>query len=110
MSITMEKEMADWTKQEKESLPSQYGCELIYERATLELAKDPTLPSDAYLVYYEVDGNVRMDVCRGSRKVDIFDLYYDKFGPGSLKKICWGYGKKNPKLWGYKAPEKKKRS
>lgn len=110
MSVTMEKEMADWTKQEKEELPSQYGCELIYERATLELAKDPTLPLDAYLVYYEVDGNMRMDVCRGSRRVDIFDLYYDKFGPGCLKKITWGYGKKNPKLWGYKAPEKKKRS
>jgi hypothetical protein len=108
MNSTMEKEMADWTKQEKESLPSQYGCELLFEKATLEQAKDTSLPNDANLVFYEVDGHMRMDVCRGS-KVKIFDLYYDKFGPGSVKKISWGYGKTNPKLWGYKAPERKKR-
>lgn len=106
----MEKEMADcWTIQEKKELPSRYGCELIYENSSLEQAKDPSLPSDAYLVFYEIDGSERMDVCRGKRRVDIFDLYYDKFGPNVLKKITWGYGKKNPKLWGYKAPEPKKR-
>lgn len=109
-AVLAEKEMADcWSTQEKQELPSRYGCELIYERATLEQAKDSSLPSDAYLVFYEIDGNMRMDVCRGSRRVDIFDLYYDKFGPEVVKKIDWGYGRKNPKLWGYKAPESKKR-
>lgn len=109
-AVLAEKEMADcWSTLEKQELPSRYGCELIYERATLEQAKDPSLPSDAYLVFYEIDGNMRMDVCRGSRRVDIFDLYYDKFGAGVVKEIKWGYGRKNPKLWGYKAPESKKR-
>jgi len=106
----MEKEMVDsWSAQEKQELPSRYGCELIYERATLDQAKDASLPSDAYLVFYEIDNNMRMDVCRGAKRADIFDLYYDKFGPGTVKQITWGYGRRNPKLWGYKTPESKKR-
>jgi hypothetical protein len=36
-------------------------------------------------------------------------MYYDKYGPGAVKKIDFGYGRTNPKLWGYKQPEKKKR-
>lgn len=100
--------MAQWTPNERNELPTQYGCELLFERATLDQVKDKSLPNDAYIVIYEVDGNSYMDLCRGSR-VRIFDLYYDKFGPGSIKKIDFGYGRTNPKLWGYKKPEKKKR-
>jgi len=102
------KKMEQWTQQEKKELPTQYGCELLFERATLEQVKDKSLPSDAYIIIYEVDGNSYMDLCRGTR-VKIFDLYYDKFGPGSVKKIDFGYGRTNPKLWGYKQPEKKKK-
>ena len=36
-------------------------------------------------------------------------MYYDKFGPGVVKKIDWGYGRVSPKIWGYKSPEKKRR-
>lgn len=104
----VEGEMAQWTPNERNELPTQYGCELLFERATLDQVKDKSLPNDAYIVIYEVDGNSYMDLCRGSR-VRIFDLYYDKFGPGSIKKIDFGYGRTNPKLWGYKKPEKKKR-
>jgi hypothetical protein len=35
-------------------------------------------------------------------------MYWDKFRE-NLKSIEWGYGKVSPKIWGYKAPEKKKR-
>jgi hypothetical protein len=50
-----------------------------------------------------------MDLCRGTR-VRIFDLYYDKFGPNAVKKIDWGYGRVNPRLWGYKSsPSKTKK-
>ena len=37
-------------------------------------------------------------------------MYYDKYGPGSVQKIDFGYGRTNPKVWGYKQPEKKKKS
>ena len=36
-------------------------------------------------------------------------MYYDKYGPGSVQKIDFGYGKSRPKMWGYKSPEGKKR-
>ena len=45
---------------------------------------------------------------RGTR-TRIFDMYYDKYGPGAVQKIDFGYGRTNPKLWGYKQPDKKKK-
>jgi len=36
-------------------------------------------------------------------------MYYDKYGPGSVQKIDFGYGRMNPKLWGNQKTEKKKR-
>jgi hypothetical protein len=106
--VAKEEALVEWTQEEKKNLPPRYGCELLFERTTLQQIKDPSLPNDAYIVVYEIDGNAYMDLCRGTR-VRIFDLYYDKFGPGAVKKIDFGYGRTNPKIWGYKAPDKKKR-
>jgi hypothetical protein len=103
-----EKEMLEWTPEEKKEITSRYGCELLFEKTTLQQIKDPSLPNDAYMVIYRVDGQTFMDLCRGTR-VRIFDMYYDRFGPGSVQKIDFGYGRTNPKLWGYKASEGKKR-
>ena len=101
--------MTEWTKEEKEKINSVYGCELIYEHATIDQIKDTSVPNDAYLIYYELENNSYVDVCRGRKKVDIFDLYYDKFGPGSVKKIDFGYGRTNPRLWGNKNKDDKKK-
>jgi hypothetical protein len=101
MTAVAENKMAQWTPEEKKEIPSQYGCELLIERATLQQIKDPTLPSDAYVVSYKVDGEIFMDLCRGS-KIKVFDLYYDKFGKESIQEISWGYGRVNPKVWGMK--------
>mgnify|MGYP006287912139 CR=1 FL=1 len=108
-TISKENKMAEWSKEEKEKINSVYGCELIYENATYEQIKDVSLPNDAYLVYYELEGNTYVDVCRGRKRVDIFDLYYDKFGPDVIRKIDFGYGRTNPRLWGYKTPDSKKK-
>jgi len=81
--------------------PYKYGCEILLEKTTIERAKDKSFPNDAYLVWYVVDGQEYIDLTRGSR-VRIFDLYYDRYGPNSLKKIDFGYGRTNPKLWGNK--------
>ena len=89
--------------------PSSYGCQILLENTTLEMVKDSSFPSDAYLIWYDVEGETRMDLCRTSKRVNLFDLYYDKYGPGSVKKIDFGYGRTNPKLWGYKSSDKKKR-
>ena len=100
--------MAEIGREEKSVLPSNYGCEVLLEKTTLAKAKDPSFPSDAYLIWYEYNNVSHLDLVRGSR-VRIFDMYYDKYGPGVIQKIDFGYGRVNPKLWGYKQPEKKKR-
>lgn len=108
-SAVAEKEMQEWTAEEKSTANSKYGCEILLERTTLQLAKDPTFPNDAHLIWYNVNGTVYMDLCRCSKKVNMFDMYYDKYGPGAVKKIDFGYGRVSPKLWGYKSPDAKKK-
>ena len=88
--------------------PSKYGCEIILEKTTLETAKDKSFPTDARIVKYIEDGIEYMDLTRGKKMVNIFDMYYDRYGKGAVKSIDFGYGSVNPKMWGYKAPEKKK--
>jgi hypothetical protein len=109
VSVVAEKKMADSKKENTRHLPHEYGCEILFERANMVQAKDSSLPNDAYLIWYNVDGETFMDVTRTRKRVDLFDFYYDKYGPGSILKIDFGYGRVNPKLWGYKAPDKKKK-
>jgi hypothetical protein len=101
--------MSKWSDEEKKHLPPKYGCELIFDNTTLEAAKDKSLPSDGYLVWYKLNNERILDVCRGRKMADIFDLYYDKFGPDAIQCIDFGYGTRNPRLWGYKSPETKKK-
>jgi len=108
VAVTTEKNMAEYGKEEKVILPSRYGCEIVLEKTTIDKAKDTSFPNDAYLIWYTVDDKEYLDLVRGTR-VRIFDMYYDKYGPSVVQKIDFGYGRTNPKLWGYKQPEKKKR-
>ena len=94
-------------KQEDKFDPSEYSCEIILEKTTADKANDRKLPSDAFNVYYTVDGEDRLDVTRSGKKVNIFDMYYDRYG--NVKKIDYGHGAVNPSQWGYKKPEKKKK-
>jgi hypothetical protein len=107
-AISTEKDMSDCGRDERVVVPSNYGCDVLLENTTLEAAKDSSFPSDAYLIWYIVDEKENVDLVRGS-KARIFDMYYDKYGSGSIQRIDFGYGRTNPKLWGYKQPEKKKK-
>ena len=98
----------EWSAEEKETMQQSYSCSLIFERATPEQIRDKSLPTDTLQVRYTLNGQVHTDLCRGKR-VDVFNLYYDKFGKGALLYIGWAHGTVNPKMWGYKAPDKKKR-
>ena len=100
--------MAESKRKEKDILPSKYGCEILLQETTIEKAKDSSFPNDAYLIWYNIDDKQCIDLVRGTR-TRIFDMYYDKYGPGVVQKIDFGYGRTNPKLWGYKQPEKKKK-
>ena len=88
--------------------PSDYSCQILLENTTLEKADDKSFPSDAYLVWYNVEGNETLDVTRSAKKSNIFDMYYDKYKK-DLKRIEYGPGTINPTQWGYKSPEKRKR-
>lgn len=102
------KKMAENKYKLNKVLPHEYGCEILLEKTTLEKAKDPSFPNDAYLVWYIEDGQTNIDLVRGTR-VRIFDMYYDKYGPNVVQKIDFGYGRTNPKLWGYNRQEKEKK-
>lgn len=109
IAVEREKNMADYEGgEEKNILPSNYGCDILLQGTTIDKVKDPSFPNDAYLIWYIIGDAQHLDLVRGSR-VRIFDMYYDKYGPGSIQKIDFGYGRTNPKLWGYKQPEKKKK-
>lgn len=109
VAVGEKKKMAENKTRINKVLPHEYGCEILLEKTTLEKSKDSSLPNDAYLIWYVVDGEEYIDLTRCHKRVNLFDMYYDKYGPGAVKKIDFGYGRTNPKLWGYKQPEKKKR-
>ncbi len=102
-----EKKMDFWTSAEKETCRSRYGCDILIENGTYAEVCTKEAPNDAYIIKYVVDDEICYDLTRGSR-TKLFDMYWDKFRK-NLKSIEFGYGRHNPKTWGYKAPEKKKR-
>ena len=107
------KELVARAQGEKEEvepiIPKEYGCEILLENTTLEKVKDPSFPYDAYLVWYKKNGKECLDLTRCCKKTNLFDMYYDAYGPNSLQRIDFGFGKISPKMWGYKKPEKRKR-
>ena len=109
MTVTIEKGEEMNSKEVNPSDPSSYGCEVLLEETTLDLANDKSFPTDAKLIWYLKDGKECMDLVRCKKSVDLFDMYFDKYGPGSVQKIDFGYGSVRPKLWGYKSPAEKKK-
>ena len=89
--------------------PSEYSCEILQEKTTHEKANDRKLPSDAFNVTYIVEGETRLDVTRSGKMVNVFDMYYDRYGKGSVQKIDYGHGTVNPSQYGYKVPDKKRK-
>ena len=87
----------------------KYSCNIVLEITTKDKADDRSLPSDAFNVRYVVEGKEYLDVTRSEKMVYVFDRYYDKYGPDSVKAIDYGYGTIRPNLWNVKPPERKKR-
>lgn len=102
------KSLESWTDQERELCKSRYGCEILKERCDPKDARDKSLPVDSFIVTYYCGDNLCYDITRSGKRVNIFDMYWDKFGQ-DLKRIDWTDGRVNPKLWGYQSPKPKKR-
>ena len=105
---TTEKAVAP-KKPEEKFKPSDYWCEILLEKTTLEKAQDKKLPTDAFNVFYVVEGKEHIDVTRSEKMANVFDMYYDRYGKGVVQKIEYGHGTIRPNLWGNKPPQKKKR-
>ena len=99
----------NWDLDDKIKYFKTYGINLIKSDCRPGDANDSSLPLNSHLVQVEIDGEIRYDIVQSSARVKIFDAYYDKYGLPGIKKISYTQGKVNPKLWGYKPPEKKKR-
>jgi len=106
--MSEEVETVEETKKETRFDCYSYSSQVLLENTTLEKANDKSFPSDTFLVWYNVEGKECLDVARSSKKVNIFDMYYDKYKK-DLKRIEWGYGTVNPSMWGYKVPEKRRK-
>jgi hypothetical protein len=102
-----EKHMDHWTSIEKETCKSRYGCDIIIENGSYADVSTKEAPNNAYIIKYLVDDKICFDLTKGSRN-KLFDMYWDKFRE-NLKSIDFGYGRHNPKTWGYQAPKPKKR-
>ena len=93
-------------KQESKIQAADYSCEILLEKTTEDKATDKSFPTDAYLVRYVENGTQHLDVTRCYKMVNIFDMYYDKYGKDSIKAIEFGHGTIKPNQYGYKSPEK----
>ena len=96
-------------KPEKKFDTSVYSCEIILEKTTQEKSVDRQLPTDAFNVTYVVDGKQHLDVTRSEKMVNVFDMYYDRYGKGAVQRIDYGHGTVRPNLWGAKVPAKQKK-
>ena len=103
-----EQEVAEEKKEEVKINPADYWCEIILEKTTREKAEDKSLPTDAFNVTYVVEGETRLDVTRSEKMMNIFDMYYDRYGKDAVQKIDYGAGAVRPNLWGVKATPPKK--
>ena len=105
--VEQKKEEVVEEKKEERFDAYSYSCQVLLENTSLEKAKDKSFPSDAYLVWYNIDGKEILDLTRSAKKANIFDMYYDKYKT-DLKRIEYGAGTINPSQYAYKSPEKKK--
>ena len=111
MTVAVEQEQEQMNGEDTGNIinPSEYGCQILQEKTTLEQANDKSLPNDARLIWYIVDGVEYIDLTRCKKTSQLFDMYYDKYGPGAVKKIDFGFGQMNPKLWGIKPKKEGKK-
>ncbi len=56
MTVAVQEQEEQMTEFGSDINPSDYSCQILQERTTLEAANDKTLPNAASLTWYVVDG------------------------------------------------------
>jgi len=83
------------------------GVKMISEDCDPSASLDTSLPVSAYMVEYKVEDLNKFDIVMSGRKVDIFDLYYDKYKK-DLINITQAEGRVSSKLWNPPGAKKEK--
>jgi hypothetical protein len=81
---------------------------ILHQNCDPKLADDRTLPYTTYVVTYQNDNEVLYDIVIANKKIDIFDHYWDKYRENFIS-FKQTEGRINPKLWGNKPKEEKKK-
>jgi len=104
----------NWTDEER-AQATRHDVTIFMLNTTPETIKemDAELPSDIHIVKMGCGDEVSYDAVRAYKTSDIFDVYYDKLKLEEqdikVVAITNGYGRIKPKLYGYQAPESKKK-
>ncbi len=103
-----------WSAEDRKEAKEKYWINIHAPDCSLEKSNVKSLPTNSYLVEYTVDNSdkIHYDIVIASKRVDVFDFYWDKL-KGGLKKIGYTNGTRNPAMWGnppVPAPKKKKRN
>ncbi len=64
------------------------------------LSQDKTLPTNAFLIEYTLDGMTKFDIVMAGKKSEIFDHYWDNYRHDLLN-ITQCDGRISPKLYNY---------
>ena len=71
---------------------------IIHEDCDPSAAEDRSLPCTAFLITYrDYDGKIKYDIAVASKKVEMFDYYWDKYR--NVIDMKQTEGRINPKLW-----------
>ena len=81
---------------------------VLHEKCDLEKDNNTKLPYTAYVIQYELEGELVHDIAMGSKAVDIFDHYYDKYKKG-FKWLRQSKGTQKPNLWNQQPPKRKRK-
>ena len=71
---------------------------ILHENCDLEKVNNRQLPNNAYVITYSKGGAKTFDIAMSTKKVEIFDAYYDKYKK-DLINIVQSEGTVSPKLW-----------
>lgn len=65
------------------------------------LSQDKSLPTNAFLIEYKLDGMTKFDIAASAKKSEIFDHYYDNYRH-DLVNITQCEGRISPRLYNFK--------
>lgn len=81
---------------------------VINENCDKAMGDDRSLPYDAFIIEYKVDGKSCYDIAAAAKQVEIFDYYWDKYGSDFVF-MKQTEGRANPKMWGVEPKTKSKK-